>query len=257
MPTDETVDLFGVRVARLGLPGVLDCVSDAIRSPRPVPFTLTYLNAHSCNLLFDDPTYRRALARIDLVYVDGNGPRLAAWLAGDWLPPRMTGADWIHDLGDLSRRRGYRLYFLGSPPGVADEAAARLGRAYPGLQVVGTRDGYLAPERESALLADIDRARPDILLLGMSSPLQEVWMTSVSPRLNVPVIWAAGGVLEYASGRLRRAPRWMRLIWLEWLGRWMLEPRRLTRRYLVGIPKFLWRAARHGLRRRTMPRRGG
>jgi N-acetylglucosaminyldiphosphoundecaprenol N-acetyl-beta-D-mannosaminyltransferase len=255
MPSFETVDLFGLRVARLDLSGVLGRVAEAVRSPGPAPFTLTYVNAHSCNLVFDDPTYRHALSLVDLIYVDGNGPRLAAWLAGDWLPPRMTGADWIHDLGHLALREGFRLYLLGSPPGTAEEAAARLGRRHPGLRVVGTCDGFFEPHREEALLDDIARARPDILVVGMSSPLQEVWMTRVSPRLRVPVIWAAGGALEYASGRLRRAPRWMRELWLEWLGRWMIEPRRLSPRYLRGIPLFLWRAVRHAAQQRAVSRR--
>jgi N-acetylglucosaminyldiphosphoundecaprenol N-acetyl-beta-D-mannosaminyltransferase len=256
MPGQETVDLFGIPVARLGLAAVLQSVRQAIRSPRGRPWTLAYVNAYSCNLFLEDPEYRRALPQADVIYVDGNGPRLAGWLAGERLPRRMTGADWIHDLCALSRREGFRLYFLGSGQGVAAEASLRLRGQYPGLQIVGTRDGYFRPEEEAGLLEEIRTARPDVLILGMSSPLQEVWMARVAAGLAIPVIWAAGGVLEYASGRVRRAPRWMRRLGLEWLGRWMIEPRRLTRRYLAGIPLFLWRSVRHAVAHRRARRAG-
>jgi N-acetylglucosaminyldiphosphoundecaprenol N-acetyl-beta-D-mannosaminyltransferase len=257
MPGQETVNLFGIPVARLDLAALLESVRLAVRSPRGKPWTLAYVNAHSCNLFLDDPEYRRALPLADVIYVDGNGPRLAGWLAGERLPRRMTGADWIHDLCAVSQREGFRLYFLGSGPGVAAEAAQRLQAAYPELQIVGTQNGYFGPQDEADLLREIRSAQPDVLILGMSSPLQEVWMARVAPGLDVPVIWAAGGVLEYASGRVRRAPRWMRRLGLEWLGRWMIEPRRLTRRYLTGIPVFVWRSVQHAVLRGRARRAGG
>lgn len=247
------MDVLGIPVARLDLAGVLARVQQVIRSPDRARLRLAYVNAHSCNLFFEDPAYRRALAQADLIYLDGNGPRLAAWLAGDRLPPRMTGADWIHDLCALAERDGFRLYFLGAHPGVAEEAAARLRRAYPGLQILGARHGFFTTEDEARLLDELRRTRPDILLLAMSSPRQEIWMARSGPELDIPIIWAAGGVLEYASGRVRRAPLWMRRLGLEWLGRWWIEPRRLTRRYLVGIPLFLARAATHAFARRLHP----
>jgi N-acetylglucosaminyldiphosphoundecaprenol N-acetyl-beta-D-mannosaminyltransferase len=253
----EIVDVFGIPVARLDLAGVLRRVQEAIRSPGPVPLCLAYVNAHSCNLFFEDPAFRRALTLADLIYVDGNGPRLAAWLAGDHLPRRMTGADWIYDLCTLAEEERYRLYFLGSAPGVAEECAARLRRLYPRLSILGLRDGFFLPEAEPALLEEIRRLHPDILLLGMSSPRQESWMAEKASELHVPVVWAAGGVLEYASGRVRRSPRWMRRLGLEWLGRWLIDPRRLTGRYLVGVPLFLYRAVGQAIARRVRPRRSG
>lgn len=248
------MDVLGIPVARLDLAGVLSRVQRAIRSPDRARLRLAYVNAQSCNLFFRDPEYRQALAQADLIYLDGNGPRLAAWLAGDRLPRRMTGADWIHDLCALAEREGFRLYFLGARPGVAEDAAVRLRRRYPRLQILGARHGFFSPEDEAGLLGELRRARPDILLLAMSSPKQETWMARSGPGLDIPVIWAAGGVLEYASGRLRRAPLWMRRLGLEWLGRWWIEPRRLTRRYLVGIPLFLARSLSHALGRRLRPR---
>jgi N-acetylglucosaminyldiphosphoundecaprenol N-acetyl-beta-D-mannosaminyltransferase len=202
------------------------------------PLRIAYVNAHTCNLVQSRAAGSGPVQHADLVYADGNGPRLAAWLAGDRLPPRMTGADWIHDLCAMCARERLTLYFLGAAPGVADEARRRLESRHPGLRVLGTRHGFTGGAG-AAVREEIARLRPDVLILAMGSPRQELWMVEHGAHLGVPVVWAAGGVLDYASGRLRRAPRWMIRLGLEWLGRALIEPRRLGRRYVVGIPRFL------------------
>jgi N-acetylglucosaminyldiphosphoundecaprenol N-acetyl-beta-D-mannosaminyltransferase len=159
----------------------------------------------------------------------------------------MTGADWIYDLCQLCSREGFRLFFLGAGAGVAEEAAVRLCAQFPSLSVVGVLDGFFPSEQQDAVLEAIRKAAPDILVLGMGTPRQEIWMAQHGPALEVPVIWGAGGVFDYASGRLPRPPWWMRRLALEWLGRMLIEPQRLALRYLVGIPVFVARAVRQGL----------
>jgi N-acetylglucosaminyldiphosphoundecaprenol N-acetyl-beta-D-mannosaminyltransferase len=244
--------VFGFPIAGIGLSDVLEYIRSAIASSEDQirPRMIAYANAHTCNLCTENEDFRRSLLRADLIYVDGNGPRLAAWLQGDSLPARMTGADWLEDLCQLCERHRFRLYFLGAMPGVAKEAAKRLKAKFPGLPIVGVQDGYLPPEREELALEDIHKAQPDILVLGMGSPRQEIWMARRKDDLRVPVVWGAGGVFDYASGRIPRPPWWMRRLALEWLGRMLIEPRRLAGRYLVGIPVFIARSLRHGLRRR-------
>lgn len=249
-PVPPVVDVLGIPIARLDLAGVLARVTEAIEQPSPTPIVLAYANAHTCNLAVEQPDFLRALQRVDIVYPDGNGPRLAAWLAGTALPRRMTGADWIHDLCELACARGFGLYFLGARPGVAAAAAQALQRAHPGLQILGTHDGYFSPSAWPAIEQEIRSLRPEILIVGMASPHQESWMLEVAPRLGVRVIWGAGGMFDYASGRLRRAPSWMRRLGLEWLGRMLVEPRRLLSRYLLGIPRFLARSLAWGASRR-------
>ncbi len=238
-------------MAKLALPDLLDRVRRAALAPGRRALRIAYVNAHSVNLFLDHPRYREALLAADLIYADGNGPRLAARLSGDRLPPRMTGADWIHDLCRLSVRESLSLYFLGAAPGVAQEAAHRLAERWPGLRVVGLLLGVLDATEMPALVRQIGAARPHIVLLAMGSPRQEIWMAEFGDALGVPVVWAGGGVLDYASGRIRRAPRLMCRIGLEWLGRALIEPRRLGPRYLFGIPLFVWRALRHAARPRS------
>lgn len=240
----RSVPVLGVSIADIGLPEVLDVISNVVENPRPSTYLISYANAHICNLAWSDAGFRETLARMDLVYVDGNGPRLAAWLAGRRLPRRMTGADWIDELCRLCKERSYSLYLVGAADGVARQAAERLATKHSGLRVRGSHPGYFDPTELERLTADIRALRPDILLLGMASPVQERWMVDHARDLGVPVVWGVGGLFEYASGRLRRAPGWMRRLGLEWLGRLLIEPRRLGRRYVFGLPLFLLRALR-------------
>jgi N-acetylglucosaminyldiphosphoundecaprenol N-acetyl-beta-D-mannosaminyltransferase len=242
--------VLGVPIARLDFGGILDVVAQAIEGATTSPFLVSYANAHTCNLARSDARFRDALARMNLIYLDGNGPRLAAYLAGEHLPHRMTGADWIDDLCAMCAREGASLYFLGSAPGVAEEARRRLERRHPGLRVLGTHHGFGPPDEGAGVVEEINRLGPDIVIVGMGSPRQEIWMAGTGRHLRTAVVWAAGGVLDYASGRLRRAPRWMLRLGLEWLGRALIEPGRLGPRYLLGTPRFVLSALRHGVRKR-------
>jgi N-acetylglucosaminyldiphosphoundecaprenol N-acetyl-beta-D-mannosaminyltransferase len=214
-------------------------------------------NIHAFNLAYELDWLRQLFEQAGAVRMDGAGLRLAAWLLGCHPPPRSTAADFIWTLADFAAGRGIRLFLLGSRPGVAAEAAARLRQRSPGLIIAGARHGYFdtsAGGLENAQVVDeINRAGPDLLIVGMGMPLQERWLRNNWGALAVPVAMTGGAVFDYTAGRLRRPPRWMQQAGLEWLGRLIIEPRKLWRRYLIGNPVFLWRFFRlHGL-----PFRGG
>ncbi len=237
----EAVDVLGVRVDSLTRRDLLRQVASILRSGRRA--RVMYANVHTLNIAYRDGELRRHLNGADVVYCDGEGVRLAARLLGGYLPQRMTGADWIYDLCAVFQAQGYSLYFLGGEPGVAARAADKLGRQYPGLQVVGTHHGHYdhnGPENDQ-VIARINTIRPHVLLVGFGTPLQEKWIARNLEKLNVPVVWAMGALLDFVTGKAPRAPRWMLKYGLEWLGRLMAEPRRLWRRYLIGNPLFLWR----------------
>nr|WP_303652929.1 WecB/TagA/CpsF family glycosyltransferase [Paludisphaera mucosa] len=150
------------------------------------------------------------------------------------LPERVAGSDLIFHLCDLAARKGRRMFFLGAPEGVADEAAAKLTARYSGLQVVGTECPpfrKLSDEEHEALLSRIRAARPDILFVAFGQPKGERWISENLTRLGVPVAVQVGASLEFAAGRFARAPRWMQKTGLEWLFRLLQEPRRLATRY--------------------------
>jgi N-acetylglucosaminyldiphosphoundecaprenol N-acetyl-beta-D-mannosaminyltransferase len=211
-----------------------------------------YVNAHVLNQSLEQPPLRAALHAADLVYCDGYGVRLAAKALDVQIPHRMTGADWIWDLAMLCEPLGLSMYLLGSEPGFAAEAAARLLRRHPRLQIVGTHHGYfdLDSAHGERVLEDVNARRPDILLVGMGTPKQELWVERHADTLDVGVLWTVGALFDYVSGRTPRAPGWLADNGLEWIFRLAIEPQRMWRRYLLGNPVFVSRVAAHARARR-------
>jgi len=216
--------------------------------------TVLHVNVHAINLAGRHPWFARILQDADLVFCDGHGVMLGAWLLRQRLPVRITYADWTWQLAALCEREGLSLYLLGGRPGVAEAAAARLRARHPRLQIAGAHHGYFdrdpASDGSGAVVAAINAARPDILIVGLGMPIQEAWVAAHRVRIGSPVVLTAGAAFDYVSGRLRRPPRWMTAHGLEWLGRLIIEPRRLMGRYLIGNSVFLWRVLRDRLGRR-------
>jgi N-acetylglucosaminyldiphosphoundecaprenol N-acetyl-beta-D-mannosaminyltransferase len=201
-----------------------------------------YANAHVVNQSRVTPGLADSLRRADLVYCDGYGVRLAARVLKRPVPHRMTGADWIWGLASLCERTAQPLYLLGSEPPLALEAAARLRENYPRLEV-GAHHGYFeldSPENER-VIEDIRAHAPRIVLVGMGTPKQELWVDRYADRLDGAVVWTVGALLDYVAGRIPRAPHWIADNGLEWIFRLVIEPQRLWRRYLLGNPVFLKR----------------
>lgn len=167
---------------------------------------------------------------------DGVGILLAARVSGFKLPERVTGIDLMLALCKRAAAEGWRVFLLGGKPGVAEEAACRLTVLFPGLVVAGTHHGYFTGGEEMAVLEKIKAANPQILFAGLGAPKQEEWIYKHKSLLGVPVAVGVGGSFDVLSGRVKRAPAWMRRLGIEWLGRLIYEPRR-WRRMLV-LPLF-------------------
>jgi N-acetylglucosaminyldiphosphoundecaprenol N-acetyl-beta-D-mannosaminyltransferase len=202
-----------------------------------------YVNAHVVNQSHVTLGLGDALRRADLVYCDGYGVRLAARAMHLDVPHRMTGADWIWGLAALCELSGQSIYLLGSEPPIARQAARRLARWYPRLNIVGAHHGFFAldsPHNER-VIEDIIEHRPRIVLVGMGTPKQELWVDRYADRLGGAVVWTVGALFDYVSGHTPRAPRWLADNGLEWIFRLAIEPHRMWRRYLIGNPVFLSR----------------
>jgi N-acetylglucosaminyldiphosphoundecaprenol N-acetyl-beta-D-mannosaminyltransferase len=215
------------------------------------------VNAHCLNLCYEDPKLRNFLNSAEVVFCDGAGVMLAARVLGRRIPGRITYAEWAWRLAAFAAAQGFSLYFLGGRPGVAREAARRLIESYPDLKIAGVRHGYFdhsaGSTQNEAVVAEINAAAPDILLVGLGMPLQERWLMENRERIGAGVVLTGGAVFDYVSGGLRRGPRLLTDNGLEWLARLFVEPRRLWRRYLVGNPLFLLRVLKQ---RRYYTRRG-
>ena len=241
--------VLGVRIDALRSGELTDAVSRLVREHAHV--LVLNVNVHGLNLAYENPWLRDFFNRAEWVFPDGEGVVLAARFLGQRLPARITFADWIWDLAERAERERYSLYFLGAKPQVAEAAAQRLRDLFPQLDIFGIRDGYFDKRRSSdgnrQVVEEINRLRPDILLVGLGMPLQEKWLMDNWSDLDVKVALAVGGMFDFVSGRLRRAPKWMQRAGLEWLARLIIEPRRLWRRYVIGNPKFAFRLLRERL----------
>jgi N-acetylglucosaminyldiphosphoundecaprenol N-acetyl-beta-D-mannosaminyltransferase len=209
----------------------------------PRPRRVMYVNAHVVNQSRMTPALGDALRRADLVYCDGYGVRMAARVLHREVPHRMTGADWIWGLAALCELSGQSIYLLGSEPPIAREAAARLARLYPRLDVAGAHHGFFdldSPHNER-VIEDIVEHQPRIVLVGMGTPKQELWVDRYADQLGGAVVWTVGALFDYVSGHTPRAPRWLADNGLEWIFRLGIEPHRMWRRYLIGNPVFLSR----------------
>jgi len=246
---EATHSLLGVQISALTVDRLHARIAEIIQADRRA--LVLHANAHGLNLAYRHAWLRRFLNQAEIVFSDGAGVILGGRIMGFHIPERITYADWMWQLAEFGARQGFSFYFVGARPGVAEKAAARLCERFPDLRVVGTHPGYFdmtaGCSETLAVVEQINAVRPNILVVGFGMPLQERWLLENWAEIEANVALTGGAVFDYISGDLRRAPRWMTDNGLEWLGRLLIEPRRLWRRYVVGNPLFLWRVVKQRL----------
>jgi len=229
--------LLGVVVDPLTIAELNERIAKAVA--RGERWIIAHHNLHSVYLHHRDPKMRAFFARAHVVHIDGMP--LIYWARVLGYPVtkqhRVTYVDWVHPLMATATAEGWRVFYLGGKPGVAARAAEKLRRQYSGL-VLETRHGYFTPEENDAVLEEIARFQPHVLMVGMGMPRQEHWVLDNLERISANAILTAGACFDYVAGVIPTPPRWMGRMGLEWLYRLWSEPRRLARRYLLE-PWFL------------------
>jgi N-acetylglucosaminyldiphosphoundecaprenol N-acetyl-beta-D-mannosaminyltransferase len=176
-----------------------------------------------------DPHLRSILARAAVLIPDGIGVVLAArWLHGKRIG-RVPGSELMPRLCELARDRNYGVYLFGAAPAVIEETSRRLRDAYKGIRIVGQSDGYVSESQMPALIKDINERAPDLLFVALGSPKQEAWIDAHMDELNVKICQGVGGTFDVIAGRVKRAPKLLRDMHLEWLYRLLSHPQRITR----------------------------
>jgi N-acetylglucosaminyldiphosphoundecaprenol N-acetyl-beta-D-mannosaminyltransferase len=155
----------------------------------------------------------------------------------------------MHELLAAAAERDLSVYLLGARQGALDRAVERIRGQYPGLRVVGARDGYFEPREAAAVADQVREASPDLLFVAMSSPFKELWLDRYLERTGARFAMGVGGAIDILAGERARAPGWLQRLGLEWAFRLAQEPRRMWRRYLLGNAKFAWLVARELMRR--------
>jgi N-acetylglucosaminyldiphosphoundecaprenol N-acetyl-beta-D-mannosaminyltransferase len=235
------VTVLGVSVANVTKREAIALLEEWICGRRRGARKVYLVNAHTLNLAHEDPSYRAVLNAADVVFGDGTGVRLAARLKGVRLKDNLVGTDLLPEFFAATLDRCYRCFLLGGAPGTASRAAAQLQRDFPGIRIAGHHHGYLDPRENQDVLGLIEQAEPDMLLVAMGNPMQERWIHDHLPRLRVAVSVGVGGLFDHWAGHLRRAPRWVRRLGMEWMQLLLQQPLK-WRRYILGNPKFVMRA---------------
>jgi len=184
------------------------------------------------------PAFKALINSADLRLPDGISMVVVSKILGIPLKERVSGIDFMLKACALSAQKGYRVFLLGSQPGIARKAAEMLVHDYPGLNIAGSHHGYFKPEDDMAIVARIKNAKPDILFAGLGHGRQERWLAEYLLELNVPACAGIGGSLDVISGEKKRAPRWAQSLYIEWLYRLICEPWRCRRQ--AALIKFLW-----------------
>ena len=245
----DPVWVWGVPFTPLTLAQAVAAVGELIEAGEPTYFITA--NTHYAMLTAESPDLPSINQQAAFIVADGAPLVWASHWQRSPLPERVAGSDLIFELCAKAAQEGYRVFFLGGAPGVADQAAQRLKARYPELQVVGTECPpfrELTSEEQAELTARIRSACPALLIVAYTMPKGERWLAANLAAVGVPVGVNVGAAIDFAAGRVRRAPRWMQRAGLEWAFRLALEPRRLLTRYARNA-WFILRMVMHNLAR--------
>jgi N-acetylglucosaminyldiphosphoundecaprenol N-acetyl-beta-D-mannosaminyltransferase len=226
------VRVLGVRVDCLDMQATLDRIASLVEAGGH--HLVATVNPEFIMRANRDEAFARVLESADLCLADGAGVVWAAKRQGCRLNGPVTGTDLIRPLAAMCAIRGIRLFLLGAAPGVAGELATRLRAEHPGLEVAayaGSRD----PSSDDEAMKLIRAHRTQILLVAFGAPKQELWIARLKDRLDIAVGVGVGGAFDYLTGRVRRAPSWMRRAGLEWLFRLAQQPWRARRMAVLPV----------------------
>ncbi len=233
----ETATILGVPVHRVRMQEALATLERFIAER--TPHLVITADANAILIALEDPEFHALIQNADMVTPDGAGLIWAGRYCRQPFPERVSGVDLVWHLTRLSHENGYRLFFLGSAPGVAERARQNLLAEFSNAQIVGTAHGYFCPEEEPAILQQIRACQPDVLLIAMGMPRQEKWAHRHRDTLGVPVMIGVGGSFDVYAGVVKRAPRWLQKSGFEWLWRLIQDPRKI--RKVRNLPRFAWR----------------
>lgn len=235
----RTIDILGVPIDDVTYDEALALIAGWVAAgPAGGPHVVTTPNPEFVMAARRTPDFRAILRRSALNVPDGVGLLLAARLRREAFREHVRGTDLVHRLAALGAARGHRWFLLGAAGGVARQAADRLRAQYPGLVIAGAAPGSPRPEDDPVTWAEIRAAGPvDVILVAYGAPAQERWLDRSLAPLGIPVGIGVGGVFNFLSGQVPRAPALMRRLELEWLHRLIVQPWRWRRQ--VELPRFL------------------
>ena len=239
----KATSVLGIGVDLINLDELIEFIFQKISANKKV--NISYVNVHAINIAYRNPWFKDFINQSDIVFCDGFGVKWAARFLNGVVLHRLSPPDWFDRLAGKCADQGISMYFLGTKQNVIEKAAIVVNKKFPKLKIVGIHHGFFDKDPLSAdnreVISMINSAQPDILLVGFGMPTQEKWILENFADISTKVILPVGAFFDYITGEVVRAPKWMTDHGLEWLGRLIIEPGRLWKRYIIGNPIFIWR----------------
>lgn len=236
MQIKEPVKILDVPVHPLTMGEAVSVLEESITSGEQA-FVVT-ANAEIIMMCQEDAGYKKIVSQdAQLVLPDGAGAVWAGRHLGYKVPERVAGFDLYCQLLDKAAQKGYKAFFFGGSPGIAEAAKVKSEELYPGVQVVGCRNGYFKEEESQAIIDEINASGADMLFAALGAPKQEKWLVRYREQLKPKILMGIGGSFDVFAGKMERAPKWMQDASLEWLFRLYKQPSRFMR--MMALPKFV------------------
>ncbi|MFD2035447.1 WecB/TagA/CpsF family glycosyltransferase [Belliella marina] len=235
------VNLLGVNVHQVNQDSLLDYFQKSLQDQNSISL-INYVNAHGLTLAQKNRLYKERINASTVLFCDGFGVRIAGKLLGKSIGDRMTPPDWFEDLIQLITKEKKRVFFLGDEAEVIEKFAIEIGKQHPGLSISGYYHGFFdksGPENDR-LVSMINNSQTDIVITGMGMPIQETWAYDNHPKLNVSTVFATGALFRHYLGIDKRGPKFVTDNGGEWLMRLIFQPKKLWKRYLIGLPNFFY-----------------
>ena len=240
----RTAAVFGVPFFSGTMEEALLKIDDFVKSKKS--HSVAFINAHCLNIAYKNREYRQILKDCSVVFSDGIGAKIGAGILGYRVEENVNGTDMFPLLAD----KPYRIYLFGGAPGVAEAALEKAKKLNGKAEFVGCADGFFKGKSQEEIFAELVSLKVDILLVALGVPKQEEWISHHLEQLPGCVAIGVGGLLDFVSERIPRAPLWMRKTNVEWCFRLYCEPVRLFKRYIIGNPLFIWRVFQNKLWRK-------
>lgn len=234
---NKRYEILNTYVNAISMEETIERIEEIIK--RRVPTQHVVINASKVNLMEKDLKLRKIVNECPLINADGASIVWAAKKLGIPLEERVTGIDLFLKLVELSEEKGYKIYLFGAKEEVVAKVKKIFNDKYPKLQIVGYRNGYFTEKDEPEIVKNIAKSGADMMFVAFSSPKKEYWVNKYLKQLNIPFVMGVGGSFDVVAGVTERAPLWMQKYGLEWFYRFIQEPRRMWKRYIVGNAQFV------------------
>lgn len=234
----DTITILGVPIDRVTTNSVGEITEKLIKESNKSCKMIFAPNVEFIMRAQKDEEFFNILKQSSLSTPDSIGVIIGAKLQKKFFPERIPGQAYFRKVIELSNEKGYSIYLLGGEPEIAKKAKENLLKLYPNVNIVGFHDGYFDEKGEKEVINEINQLQPNVLFVALGAPKQEKWIAKHRHELKVDVAAGQGGTYDYEAGKIKRAPKWVQKIGIEWLWRLIRQPKRIIRQSVLPVYLF-------------------